>query len=64
MTHDQLVIVAIAGGCAASVGVVGLIAAWVFRGASLRWLPLGVALVAVTGGRGGHGGYGARDVHL
>lgn len=48
MTHDELVIVAIAAGCAASVGVVGLLAAWVFRGASLRWLPLGVAVVAAT----------------
>ena len=48
MTHDQVVIVAIAAGCAASVGVVGLIAAWVFRGASLRWLPLGVAVVAAS----------------
>jgi signal transduction histidine kinase len=49
VTHDQLVIVAIAAGCAAAVGVGGLIAAWVFRGASLRWLPLGVSVVAVTG---------------
>ncbi len=48
MTHDELVVVAIAAGCSASVGVVGLIAAWVFRGASLRWLPLGVAIVAAT----------------
>ena len=48
MTHDEVIIVAIAAGCAASVGVVGLIVAWVFRGASLRWLPLGVSVVAVT----------------
>lgn len=48
MTHDEVVIIAIAAGCAASVGVVGLIVAWVFRGASLRWLPLGVAVVAAS----------------
>jgi signal transduction histidine kinase len=48
VTQDQVLIVAIAAGCAASVGTVGLIAAWVFRGASLRWLPLGVSVVAVT----------------
>ncbi len=48
MTHDEVIIVAIAAGCAASVGVVGLMVAWVFRGASLRWLPLGVSVVAAT----------------
>jgi signal transduction histidine kinase len=46
MTHDQVVIVAIAAGCAASVGVAGLVLALVFRRASLRWLPAGVAVVA------------------
>ena len=48
MSHDELVIIAIAAGCAASVGIIGLVAAWVFRGASLRWLPTGVAVVAAT----------------
>ncbi len=47
MTHDQLVIVSIAAACAASVGLLGVLAAWLLRGASLRWLPVGVALVAV-----------------
>ena len=46
MTHDQIVIVGIAAGCATSVGVLGLVVAWALRGASLRWLPAGVALVA------------------
>jgi signal transduction histidine kinase len=48
MSHDELVIIAIAAGCATSVGIIGLVAAWVFRGASLRWLPTGVAVVAAT----------------
>ncbi|WP_036226782.1 sensor histidine kinase KdpD [Marmoricola sp. URHB0036] len=48
MSHDEVVIIAIAAGCAASVGVVGLLFAWVFRGASLRWLPAGVAVVAAA----------------
>jgi signal transduction histidine kinase len=46
MTHDELVIIGIAAGCATSVGVLGLIAGWTLRGASLRWLPAGVAIVA------------------
>ncbi len=46
MTHDQVVIVTIAAACAGAVGMVGLVAAWTLRGASLRWLPAGVALVA------------------
>ena len=47
MTSDELQIVMIAAGCAAAVGVIGLAFAWLFRGASLRWLPAGVAVVAV-----------------
>ena len=46
MTDDQLAIIGIAAGCATSVGVVGLVFARALRGASLRWLPAGVALVA------------------
>lgn len=48
MSSDEVQIVAIAAGCAASVGLVGLAAAWLLRGASLRWLPAGVAVVAVV----------------
>ena len=46
MTDDQLVIIGIAAGSAASVGAIGVVVAWTLRGASLRWLPAGVALVA------------------
>ena len=46
MTPDQLVIIGIAAGSAASVGVIGVAVAWALRGASLRWLPAGVAIVA------------------
>jgi hypothetical protein len=48
MSHDQLVIIAIAAGCAGFVGVVGLATAWALRGASLRWMPAGVAIVVVA----------------
>lgn len=48
MTHDQLVIIGIAAGSASAVRVLGLLAAWTFRGASLRWLPAGVAVVAAA----------------
>jgi signal transduction histidine kinase len=48
MTHDELVIIGIAAGCSASVGVIGLAVAWALRGASLRWLPAGVALVGTA----------------
>src|SRR5204862_6113079 len=48
VTHDELVIIGIAAGCSASVGVLGLVAARVFRRASLRWLPAGVAVVAAV----------------
>jgi signal transduction histidine kinase len=46
MTSDQLAIVGIAAGSAASVGAIGVAVAWALRGASLRWLPAGVAIVA------------------
>jgi signal transduction histidine kinase len=48
MTRDEIEIVAIAAACAASVGLLGLLVAWRWRGVSLRWLPAGVALVAVA----------------
>ncbi len=48
MTADEVQIVLIAAACAASVGLAGLGAAWLLRGASLRWLPAGVAVVAVV----------------
>ena len=48
MTHDEVLIVLIAAGWAGAVGLLGLGAAWLLRGASLRWLPAGVALVAVA----------------
>jgi signal transduction histidine kinase len=48
MTSDQVAIIAIAAGCAASIGILGLLVAWRWRGVSLRWLPVGVALVAVA----------------
>jgi signal transduction histidine kinase len=48
VTHDEVVIVAIAAGWAASVGALGLVLALAFRRASLRWLPLGVAVIATA----------------
>jgi signal transduction histidine kinase len=48
VTRDEVEIVAIAAACASSVGVLGLLVAWRWRGVSLRWLPVGVALVAVA----------------
>jgi len=45
--NDQAAMVLIAGGCAAAVGLLGLVGGWTFRRGSLRWLPLGVAAVAV-----------------
>ena len=48
MTRDQVEVVAIAAGWATAVGLAGLAIAWVLRGRSLRWLPAGVALVAVS----------------
>jgi signal transduction histidine kinase len=47
MTHDQVDIVLIAAGWSGAVGAVGLLVAWLGRRASLRWLPVGVAVVAV-----------------
>jgi signal transduction histidine kinase len=48
MTRDHVEIVMIAAGWAAVVGLAGLALAWLLRGRSLRWLPAGVALVAVA----------------
>jgi signal transduction histidine kinase len=48
VSHDELVIVAIAAACSASVGLLGLGAAWLLRGASIRWLPAGVAVVGAV----------------
>ena len=45
---DQLAVVLIAAAWSGAVGVVGLGAAWYLRRSSLRWLPAGVALVAVA----------------
>jgi signal transduction histidine kinase len=45
---DQTAVVLIAAAWSGAVGVVGLLVARLLRRASLRWLPLGVALVAVT----------------
>ncbi len=47
MTHDQIEVVLIAAGWSGAVGLVGLLLAWLVRGVSLRWLPVGVALAAV-----------------
>ncbi len=50
---DQVAIVLIAAGWASAVGIVGLGLAWALRRASLRWLPLLVAVVAVGAVVGG-----------
>jgi len=47
VTRDQVEVVLIAAAWASGVGVVGLAVAWLARTASLRWLPVGVSLVAV-----------------
>lgn len=47
MSQDQIDIVLISAGWAGAVGVIGLVLAYVLRGASLRWLPIGVSLLAV-----------------
>lgn len=47
MTHDQLVIVLTTAAWSGGVGVVGGIALWLGRRASVRWLTVGVAAVAV-----------------
>jgi signal transduction histidine kinase len=47
MSHDHVQIVLIAAAYAGAVGLLGLVAAWLLRGRSLRWLTVGVALVAV-----------------
>jgi signal transduction histidine kinase len=48
LVSDQASVVLIAAAWSAAVGAVGLAVAWLLRRGSLRWLPLGVALVAVT----------------
>ena len=45
---DQWAIVLTAAGWSGAVGVVGLLVAWLLRRTSLRWQPLGVAVVAVA----------------
>jgi signal transduction histidine kinase len=45
---DQVAMVLVAAAWSGVVGVVGLAAGWALRRSSLRWLPAGVALVAVT----------------
>jgi signal transduction histidine kinase len=48
MTHDQWEIVGVAAAWSGAVGVVGFLAGWLLRRGSLRYLPAGVALVAVA----------------
>jgi signal transduction histidine kinase len=45
---DQTAIILITVAWSGSVGVAGLVAAWFLRRTSLRWLPAGVAFVAVA----------------
>jgi signal transduction histidine kinase len=45
---DQTAIVLTAAAWSGAVGVLGFLVGWVLRRSSLRWLPLGIALVAVT----------------
>ena len=45
---DRLAVVLIAASWSGAVGLLGLAAAWWLRRTSLRWLPAGVALVAVA----------------
>ncbi len=47
MSSDQWEVVGIAVGWSGTVGVVGLLVGWLLRHRSLRYLPAGVALVAV-----------------
>jgi signal transduction histidine kinase len=47
MTHDQLVIVLTTAGWSGGVGVAGGLLVWLGRRASVRWLTVGVASVAV-----------------
>jgi signal transduction histidine kinase len=48
MTSDQVQIVLVATGCAAAVGVVGLLVAWLLRHRSIRW-QLGLIVVVSIG---------------
>jgi signal transduction histidine kinase len=45
---DQLAVVLIAAAWSGAVGILGFLAGWWLRRTSLRWLPSGVALVAVS----------------
>jgi signal transduction histidine kinase len=47
MTHDQWSIVGVAAAWSGGVGVAGFLIGWFLRRGSLRYLPAGVALVAV-----------------
>jgi signal transduction histidine kinase len=47
MTHDQVVIVLTTAAWSGGVGLVGGVAVWLGRRASVRWLTVGVASVAV-----------------
>src|SRR6478735_5228980 len=48
MTSDQVQIVLVATGCAAAVGVIGLLVAWLLRHRSIRW-QLGLIVVVSIG---------------
>jgi signal transduction histidine kinase len=47
VTEDQWMVIAIAAAWSGTVGVVGLLFGWLLRHRSLRFLPAGVALVAI-----------------
>ena len=47
MTHDQVVIVLTTAAWSGGVGIVGGLVLWMARRASVRWLTVGVAAVAV-----------------
>ena len=49
MSRDTLIVIAIAAGCAAAVGLVGLVVAYLGRRWSLRWAFVTVALSGVLG---------------
>ncbi|MGB0099552.1 MAG: HAMP domain-containing sensor histidine kinase [Nocardioides sp.] len=48
MTSDQVQIVLVAAACAAAVGVLGLLAAWLLRNRSIKW-QLGLIVVVTIG---------------
>ncbi len=47
MTHDQVVIVLTTAAWSGGVGLVGGLVVWLGRRASVRWLTVGVATIAV-----------------